>query len=209
MTTEIEDRAAEVQSGSSDTLAAGFQAYERHEATVAEPGAKKATAIKVDMLRAGAVVGVLPIDLGARCVVLLRQFRYAAHLATGRGMLVEMVAGRVEPFEDPAAAAARECIEEIGVAPSRLVKLYRSMPSPGITDEIATLYAAFVDSASIAARGGLAAEHESTHPFRATFDEAIAALNQGTVVNSLLIQGLQWLALNRARLPMLATEVAE
>lgn len=209
MRTEIKDSAAEVRSVSSDTLAAGFQAYERHEAIIAEPGTEKATTIKVDVLRAGAVVGVLPIDVVAQRVVLIRQFRYAAHLATGRGMLVEIVAGRVEPGEDPKTAAARECFEEIGVAPSRLISLYRSMPSPGITDEIATLYVAFVDSASIAAAGGLAVEQESTHPFHATFDEAIAALDDGTVVNSFLIQSLQWLAINRTKLPMLAIETTK
>ncbi len=52
-----------------------------------------------DVLIASKVAVVMPIDLARQEIVLIRQFRLAAHLANGRGDLVEFVAGRVEPGE--------------------------------------------------------------------------------------------------------------
>ena len=71
----------------------------------------------IDVLRSGPAAAVLPIDPGRDELVLLRQFRLAAHLANGKGNLVEIVAGHVEENEEPAETARRECVEEIGVAP--------------------------------------------------------------------------------------------
>lgn len=183
---------------SSQLLAKGFLPYERHLVDVGDPDA-----MKVDVLRGGHVVGVLPIDLSRGGVVLLRQFRYPAQLAAGRGDLVEMVAGRVEPGESPKTAAGRECLEEIGTAPTALAEMFSSMPSPGITDEIATLYAGFVDSSKIIPLGGTD-PHEHIRPRFVTFGAALEALDRGAFLNGLLIQGLYWLAVNRARLPALA-----
>lgn len=203
--TEIADAAVPVEERGVSLLGSGFQRYERHSTVSREPGGPvEGIRRDADILRAGQVVGVLPIDLKAGKVVLLRQFRYAAHLATGRGMLVEMIAGRVDKNECPEDAARRECVEEIGVSPRRLVRLFRSMPSPGLTDEIATLFAASVDSDAIAAQAGLADEYEHILPFTASFDAALGAIERGAVTNSLLIQGLQWLAINRGRLHTLA-----
>ncbi len=46
----------------------------------------------------------------------------------------EVPAGRVEPGEDPAAAAARECEEETGWRPGPLRQICRFSPIPGIAD---------------------------------------------------------------------------
>ena len=153
-----------------------------------------------DVLRVGGVIAVLAVDPQRDTVVLIRQFRVAAHLATGRGEMVEIVAGHVEKGEDEAAAARRECLEEIGIAPSRLVPLFRFMPAPGSTDELATLYLGVVDSAVVAERAGAAHENENTRPMRIPIDDALAALAAGAFVNAFAITALQWLALNRGRL---------
>jgi ADP-ribose pyrophosphatase len=78
---------------------------------------------------------VLSLDLDRNEIVPLRQFRLAAHLADGKGNLVEIVAGYVEVGERPVEAARRECIEEIGVAPAVLIELLSYFPSAGISDE--------------------------------------------------------------------------
>ncbi len=98
------------------------------------------------MLRASRVAAVLVLDLARDHVVLIRQFRLPAHLATGRGDLVEIVAGRVEPDEAAIDAASRECVEEIGLAPQRLVELYSVLSTPGVVDEYVTFFLGFVES---------------------------------------------------------------
>lgn len=60
-----------------------------------------------------------------------------------------------------------------------------------------------VDATHLPERGGLAGEAELTRPFLLPVDDAIALLGQDMCSNGYLIIALQWLALNRARLPEL------
>ncbi|HVD74742.1 MAG TPA: NUDIX hydrolase, partial [Xanthobacteraceae bacterium] len=190
-----DDRADVVISGC-EVLAEGFRRYERFHVIRGNENALR----PIDVLRSGAAAAVLPVDLGRDEVVLLRQFRLAAHLANGNGNLVEIVAGHVELNEQPVETARRECVEEIGVAPDPLVELFTYLTTPGICDEEITLYLGVVDASRVPERAGAAVEHEETVPMRVPIDTALAALANGTVRNGPLIIALQWLALHRGRL---------
>jgi ADP-ribose pyrophosphatase len=192
----IADDRADVVIAGREVLAEGFRRYERLRVRRSGENVPRA----LDVLRSGPAAAVLPIDPGRDEVVLLRQFRLAAHLANGRGNLVEIVAGHVEEDEQPAEAARRECVEEIGVAPGLLVELFTYLTSPGMSDEEITLFLGVVDASGVPERAGAAAEHEETVPMRVPIDAALAALAAGTVRNGPLIIALQWLALNRGRL---------
>jgi nudix-type nucleoside diphosphatase (YffH/AdpP family) len=142
----IADESADVVIAGREVLAPGFRPYERLRAR------RTGEEVEVrDLLRAGPAVAVLPIDLRRGEVVLIRQFRLAAHLANEKGDLVEIVAGHVEANETPLATARRECVEEIGVAPDVLVELFSYLPSPGLIDEEITL---FLGNRRCVARGG-------------------------------------------------------
>ena len=192
----IADDRADVVIAGREVLAEGFRRYERLRVRRSGENVPR----PLDVLRTGPAAAVLPIDPGRDEVVLLRQFRLAAHLANGRGNLVEIVAGHVEADEQPAEAARRECVEEIGVAPGLLVELFTYLTSPGMSDEEITLFLGVVDASGVPERAGAAAEHEETVPMRVPIDAALAALAAGTVRNGPLIIALQWLALNRGRL---------
>lgn len=193
------DRAADVTVSAPVPLGGGFMTYERYEISLRRDG-ESPLLQRRDVVRAGRVAALLAIDLLRDKLVLIRQFRLPAHLATGRGDMVEIVAGRVDLGEAPAAAARRECVEEIGVAPERLIELFSVLATPGFTDEYVTFFAGFIDSTTIPLRGGVADENEDTRPFVVSIDEALAALDRGKVANALLYSALQWLALNRGRL---------
>ena len=192
----IADDRADVVIAGREVLAEGFRRYERLRVRRSGENVPQ----PLDVLRAGPAAAVLPIDPGRDEVVLLRQFRLAAHLANGRGNLVEIVAGHVEADEQPAEAARRECVEEIGVAPGLMVELFTYLTSPGMSDEEITLFLGVVDASGVPERAGAAAEHEETVPMRVPIDAALAALAARTVRNGPLIIALQWLALNRGRL---------
>ena len=195
----IADRAADVALSAPTVVGRGFMTYERYEVSIARHGDEPLQQTR-DVLRASRVAAVLPVDLRRNEIVLLHQFRLPAHLATGRGEMVEIVAGRVDGEESAHAAAARECFEEIGVAPDRLVELYSVLPTPGFTDEFVTFFLGFIDATQVPDRGGLSGETEDTRPFVVSIDDAIAALGQGAVFNGLMVSALQWLALHRERL---------
>lgn len=194
---DIADRAAKVAMAPSRLLADGYRTYRRYSFTLTgDDGA--AIEQTRDVVHGGKVVAVLPVDLARDEIVLIRQFRLPAHLGNGKGDMVEIVAGSVEPGETAETTARRECEEEIGVTPSALVRLFDYFTSPGITDEDVAVFLAAVDAARVPARTALDGEYIRT--MRVPVDAALAALARNTFRGSPAIIALQWLALNRARL---------
>lgn len=195
----LADAPADAAVSAPQVLAKGFRSFERFSVQLRHSDGTQAR-LSRDLLRAGRVVGVLAIDLERKEVVLIRQFRLAAHLRLGKGDFVEIIAGYVEPGEGLSDAARRECIEEIGVRPTVLRELFSFLPAPGQVDEHGSLFVALVDAAKVPNRAGAAHEAEDTRPVRVPIDVAIAALDRGELHNGYLILALQWLALNRHRL---------
>lgn len=70
-------------------------------------------------------------------IVLVRQFRPAI----GRELL-EVPAGKLDPGEDPTAAAERELIEETGYRCASIRKLWTFYTAPGFLSELLHLYVA-------------------------------------------------------------------
>src|ERR1019366_7100382 len=122
--------------------------YQRYRLTLTGTDGATHTQTR-DILLAGKVVAVLPIDLVRDEIVLIRQFRLTAHLANGRGDMIEAVAGWVEAGESLLEAARRECTEEIAVAPTVLVELFSYLTTPGLTDEEVTVFLAAVDASRV------------------------------------------------------------
>jgi ADP-ribose pyrophosphatase len=195
----LADSPADVTVSAPNVLAKGYHDLVRFSMTLRSAGHDPIGSVR-DVLHVGKVTAVLPLDLKRRELVLLRQFRLPAHLATGMGELTEIVAGHVEAGETPAEAGLRECVEEIGVRPSALYEIFQFIPVPGSSDEHAFLFLGLVDAARIPERAGAAHEKEATRPMRVPIDTALAALERKVMRNGFLLMALQWLALNRGRL---------
>jgi ADP-ribose pyrophosphatase len=200
------DRPAEAELSPPRLIGANFRRYEQYEVALRDLAGGHSRYDR-DVLRAGPVVGVLPVDLARGEVVLIRQFRLGAHLALDLGEMIEIVAGRCDAGEAPEHAAWRECAEEAGCAPTRLVPMMRLLPAPALTDEIVTLFLAAIDTTQVPARTGLAVEQEHLQTIVLTIDDAVALLPGNRVNNALAIVALQWLALNRGRLAALLAGV--
>jgi ADP-ribose pyrophosphatase len=195
----LRDSAVEVEILSRERVADAFYDYDRYRMRHRGPAGDVTEQSRV-VLHVGRVAAVIPVDLARDEVVLLRQFRLAAHLAHGCGEMVEIVAGGVEDGEDIVQAGRRECIEEIGIDPERLVPLFQFMPAPGVDQELATVFLTAIDATRLPERSGAASESEEIVPFSIAIDAALAALAAGTFVNGYTVIALQWLALNRHRL---------
>jgi len=194
---ELADRAAQVALAAPELLAKGFRDYRRYRLALTGDDGARIEQTR-DVLDGGKVVAVLPVDLARDEIVLIRQFRLPAHLGSGKGDLVEIVAGRVEPGEAPAATARRECAEEIGVAPTGLAELFSYLTTPGLTDEEVTVFLAAIDASQVPERTQTGGEMIRT--LRVPIDAALDAIARNTIRNGPAIMALQWLALNRARL---------
>jgi len=200
---DLNDRAAAATLAEPEQLGGGLYRYQRYRVSLADHGT-----FSRDVVRVGGVVVIVPVDLTRDELVLIREFRLGAHLAIDRGDLLELPAGRVERGEELMAAARRECHEEIGVAPQQLVPIFSMMPSPGMSDEQMSFFLAMVDATQVPQRAGSAHEQEDTRPMRVPIDCALQALASGAMHYGAAVVGLQWLALNRARLPEIVAKAA-
>ena len=90
--------------------------------------------VTLDMVRHPGSVVLLPMQDDGR-IVLIRQYRYAIDR-----WIWELPAGSLDAGEDPAAAAARECEEEIGLIPGRVEFAGAWYPTPGFCTEVMNYY---------------------------------------------------------------------
>ena len=142
-------------------------------------------------------VAILALDAQDR-VALVRQWRLPAG-----GTLLEIPAGGLDILddgskEDPDVAAPRELEEETGLMAATWQKLGTFYTAPGFTDERMHLYLATdLTPADPEGRRGPDEDERlilSWRPWR----EAVAAVEQGEIVDAKSIVGLFWLARLRA-----------
>jgi ADP-ribose diphosphatase len=195
---ELADLPVDILLSRPQLLAKAYRDYHRYNVTLKDND--RPVVQERDVLIAGKVVVVIPIDVARQEIVLIRQFRLPAHLANGRGDLVEFVAGRVEAGESLIEAARRECTEEIGIAPEKLVELFTFLSTPGITDEEVTIFVAAADAAKVREGALITPDGEQLYVHRVSIDAAVDALDRHAVHGSPVIIGLQWLALNQGRI---------
>jgi ADP-ribose pyrophosphatase len=91
---------------------------------------------ELDIVRHPGAAAIVPFE-DARTVLLIRQFRHAAG-----GFIWEIPAGKLDG-DAPEVCARKELAEEAGRRAGRLVHLASVFTTPGFTDELIHLYAAF------------------------------------------------------------------
>jgi ADP-ribose pyrophosphatase len=140
--------------------------------------------LDMEVVRHAGSVVLLPIPEPGK-IILIRQYRY-----TIDRYIWELPAGGLKPGEDPADAAARECEEEIGLAPGRVTRLRGYYPTPGFCDE-EMIYFRCEDlrtpSPDSTARKD---DDEEIEPRTFTLDEARALLASGEIVDLKTLAGL-------------------
>lgn len=145
--------------------------------------------------------GILLYDPQRDEVVLIEQFRLAAHLAGFAAWQLEIVAGIIDSDESAAAVARREAEEEAGLAViGEVVPIHRFMTSPGGSTETVDLFCGRVDASAAGGIHGLAEESEDIRAVVKSYAEAMGLLNAGKIENGYTLLALHWLAANREAL---------
>lgn len=159
-------------------------------------------ALSREVMDRGRAAGVLLYDPGRDAVVLIEQFRLAAHLAGFAARQLEIVAGIVDrDGESELDVARREAREEAGLSVAgELVPIHRFLTSPGGTTETVALFCGRVDAGDAGGIHGLAAEHEDIKVVVKSYDEVRRMLRAGRIDNAFTLIALYWLAANRMRL---------
>ena len=88
----------------------------------------------MDVIRHPTSVVLLPMP-DPDHIILVRQYRYAIDR-----WIWELPAGGVDPGKTHEGAASRECHEEIGHVPGRLIRLGAFYPTPGYCDELMVFF---------------------------------------------------------------------
>jgi ADP-ribose pyrophosphatase len=138
--------------------------------------------VDLELMRHPGAAAVAAVDDAGR-VTLIRQYRHAAG-----GYIWELPAGVLHgPAEQPAACAARELREEVGLEAGEVLPLGTILTTPGFCDERIHLFLA---------RG--LRETESAHDAdeviaeirRIPLSDALAMIRQGEIVDAKTIAGL-------------------
>ena len=144
--------------------------------------------LDMEIVRHPGSVVILPVPAPGS-VILIRQYRY-----TIDRWIWELPAGTLKPGEDPAAAAARECEEEIGLVPGRVTRLQGYFPTPGFCDE-EMIYCRCDDLRQPAPDSTVRKdEDEDIEPRTFTLAEARAMVDSGEIVDLKTMAGLTLLA---------------
>jgi len=142
--------------------------------------------VDLDFVKHPGAAAVVPF-LDEDEIVMIRQYRFV----TG-GELLEIPAGKLDPGETPEACAARELLEETGYRAGRIEHLGSIWTSPGFTDEIIHLYAAF----DLKMAEQQLEPDEIIELVPMSLDQALAAVRESAVFDAKTAIGLM-LAANR------------
>lgn len=142
-------------------------------------------------------VGVLLYDPDTDMVALIEQFRIGALDEPEGPWQLELVAGIADESEPIEALAVRECLEETGCQPYKLVPIMNYLVSPGGTNEKLHLYCGLVDLAEVSGVHGLAHENEDIRVSIMPLSTAVIAMHAGRTNNAATIMAIQWLLLNK------------
>ena len=142
----------------------------------------------------GAVI--LLYNRSKNSVILIRQFRFPVFINGHDGFLIEAAAGLLEE-KDPVSRIKAEAEEETGFHITEVEKVFEAFMSPGsVTEKLYFFIAEYQDNNRLNQGGGLKEEGEDVEVLEMTFDDALAAIRSGDIIDGKTIMLLQYLALS-------------
>ncbi|BCF90413.1 MULTISPECIES: NUDIX domain-containing protein [Paraburkholderia] len=139
---------------------------------------------------------LLLYDPRRRTVVMTRQFRLPAFVNGHEGMLIETPAGLLEAAS-PEERIRAEVEEETGYRVECVRKVFEAFMSPGsVTEKLYFFVAEYDTDTRISRGGGIADEGEDIEVLELPFDDALAMVARGEIMDGKTIMLLQYAALH-------------
>ncbi|MCX0499631.1 NUDIX hydrolase [Erwinia billingiae] len=130
-----------------------------------------------------------------KTVILTRQFRFPVFMNGHQGYLIEAAAGLLDNM-DPERRIKAEAEEETGFKISTVQKVFEAYMSPGSVTEKLYFYIAEYDAGDkTSAGGGIEAEGEDIEVLEMPLKDALAAVENGLIVDGKTIMLLYHVAL--------------
>ncbi|MGO1117403.1 NUDIX domain-containing protein [Rhodovibrionaceae bacterium A322] len=146
-----------------------------------------------EVLERNDCIALLPYDPHLDRIVLIEQFRLAAHLAGGPAWQLEIVAGIIDQEATAQEIALKETKEETGLAVQNIDRICRYMPSAGGCLESIDLFVGQVDCRDVAEFHGVPEEGEDIRAVTLSTDEAFDLIDRGQIQHSAALIALLWL----------------
>ena len=156
--------------------------------------------IRRELIEKGGAAAVLLYDPLLRQIVLVEQFRIGAIGDPAGAWLTELVAGYIEPGEDPEQVVRREAVEEAGCELGEVAFIGQYYVSPGSTSEQMTLFCAKVDSSNLGGIYGLEDEGEDIRVRIVSVAQAVEMLRTGEINSATPWLAILWLQANESTL---------
>ncbi len=138
---------------------------------------------------------ILLYNLARRTVLLTRQFRMPAFVNGHSGFLIESAAGLLDNAS-PEQRIRQEAEEETGYRVESVEKIYEAFMSPGsVTERVHFFIGEYQPDDRIGEGGGLVEEGEDIEVMELEFEQAIAMVSNGEIVDGKTIMLLQYLEL--------------
>lgn len=138
---------------------------------------------------------ILLYNVVQRTVILTRQFRFPCFVNGYPELLIETPAGLLDK-QSPEERIRGEAEEETGFHVRAPQKIFEAYMSPGsVTEKLTYFIAAYEPSDKRSSGGGLAQEGEDIETLETPFDEALAMLADGRIVDGKTIILIQYAAL--------------
>jgi nudix-type nucleoside diphosphatase (YffH/AdpP family) len=138
---------------------------------------------------------ILLYNRGQRTVLLIRQFRMPTFVNDYPGYLIETAAGLLDNAS-PEERIRLEAEEETGYRVGHVEKIYAAFMSPGsVTERIHFFIGEYTQADQIGTGGGLEEEGEDIEVLELGFEQALAMVQSGEIVDGKTIMLLQHLEL--------------
>ena len=172
----------------------GFVRVEKANLTFEQFSGKMSDMVTRYCYHRGDAVAVMIYDGRRERVLLIRQFRYAVHVRTGDGWLVECVAGMREGDEAIETVAHREVLEETGLKLVNLELMAEYFFSPGgCSDKVHLFLGTLKDPEQDLGVHGLVHEGEDIHAWWVPLNEALKMADRGQIQDAKTLIGLNLL----------------